>query len=494
MALSIMEKKPLFPKPLLLKPLLLKLLLLKPLLLKPLLLKPLLLKPLLLKLLLLKPLLLKPLLLKPLLLKPLLLKPLLLKPLLLKPLLLKLLLLKPLLLKPFLLKPLLLHKVLHGDIPIPEGWISSTNKNKPSIWINKQQYRFKKGLEDSKSRYECCSKKCYASFTVQERNGRLYFTRRPSEHGAECDREPDERRETQTRQRRRIQAEVANNGRTDGLVEGIIADGGLANTTLRDQRNLEQVAYRAARAQGQPAVLRSLDLDRAGYYQDFVSLVQRDVDKCRGNDQRLLLHADAGRPMIIWAADRNLNALNGSSGLIFDATFAVAPKGWQQLWVILIEKQGYYIPAVFILMARKTQEEYERALLKLRDVLTGKGLFQIISTLYIITDYELGMRQAILRVWEIDPERLRGCLFHLSKSWIRAYQSEGLASEYWASENVRTPTGRWLRSVIGLPCLSVEECKLAWADMKERKPQGEKIAKLVLYLDSHYMTDTSTFP
>ncbi|EER13915.1 hypothetical protein Pmar_PMAR000607 [Perkinsus marinus ATCC 50983] len=145
-------------------------------------------------------------------------------------------------------------------------------------------------------------------------------------------------------------------------------------------------------------------------------------------------------------------------------------------------------------MARKTQEEYERALLKLRDVLTGKGLFQIISTLYIITDYELGMRQAILRVWEIDPERLRGCLFHLSKSWIRAYQSEGLASEYWASENVRTPTGRWLRSVIGLPCLSVEECKLAWADMKERKPQGEKIAKLVLYLDSHYMTDTSTFP
>ncbi|EER15965.1 hypothetical protein Pmar_PMAR003424 [Perkinsus marinus ATCC 50983] len=131
-----------------------------------------------------------------------------------------------------------------------------------------------------------------------------------------------------------------------------------------------KVAYRAARTQGQPAVLSSLDLDRAGYYQDFVSLVQRDVDKCRGNDQRLLLHADAGRPMIIWAADRNLNALNGSSGLIYDATFAVAPKGWQQLWVILIEKQGYYIPAVFILMARKTQEEHERALLKLRDVLT----------------------------------------------------------------------------------------------------------------------------
>ncbi|EEQ97128.1 hypothetical protein Pmar_PMAR015541 [Perkinsus marinus ATCC 50983] len=243
--------------------------------------------------------------------------------------------------------------VLHGDIPIPEGWISSTNNNKPSIWINKQQYRFKKGLEDSKSRYECCSKKCYASFTVQVRNDRLYFTRRPGAHGAECDREPDEGRETQTRQRRRIQAEVANNGRTDGLVEGIIADGGLANTTLRDQRNLEQVAYRAARAQGQPAALKSLDLDRVGYYQDFVNLVQRDVDKCRGNDQRLLLHADAGRPMIIWAADRNINALNGSSGLIFDATFAVAPKGWQQLWVILIEKQGYYIPAVFILMARR---------------------------------------------------------------------------------------------------------------------------------------------
>ncbi|KAF4646820.1 hypothetical protein FOL46_005112, partial [Perkinsus olseni] len=103
--------------------------------------------------------------------------------------------------------------------------------------------------------------------------------------------------------------------------------------------------------------------------------------------------------------------------LIFDGTFYSAPAGFEQLWTAIAVVDGFYVPTFFVLMKNRQQTEYERALRRIRDELAERRLFGVVSAMNFVTDYEPGMRAAIANAWDVPPNHIRGCLWHLCKAW-----------------------------------------------------------------------------
>ncbi|KAF4682164.1 hypothetical protein FOZ60_010994 [Perkinsus olseni] len=385
-------------------------------------------------------------------------------------------------------------RVLLGVSPIPKEWIGRTNNKKRSIWVEHRNYREIKAQKDNKYMFRSCCKGCSVTLVLQERENGIFITRAPKAHPASCNQVPDPRRETQTRLRHQVQDTVASEGRRNGLVEDVVADGGLAQTTRNDFRNSTQAGYRAERARDGSAKIRSFERDRAGYYEDFVDFVVNKTTTTRGSDFPFILYSDHETPMIIWGASRNIEALSRASGMIWDATFLIAPKGWSQLWAGLAEIDGHYVPVYFVLMKDKSQNQYERALRKIGTDLAQRHLYQVLQTLYFITDFEPAMRNAFRSEWEIGPQKLRGCLFHLCKAWIRAIQAEGLAADYWANEATRSERGKWMHSLMGLPCLPEAECQETWEALKTEPPAADpQVQNLVQYLDGTYFGDNAVY-
>ncbi|KAF4703089.1 hypothetical protein FOZ62_011699, partial [Perkinsus olseni] len=289
------------------------------------------------------------------------------------------------------------HEVPGPNDPIPEECFSTTDRGNRSVWIGNRQWRRNKVLSETKARYRCSG--CTVSLLIEVRDGVSYLARPPRPHQPSCNATPDPAREERTRLRRRVQEEVARGGNRRDLVAEIVADHGNAFLNTNGERNLNAARYRAGNPQADRP--RRLDLYRQGYFEDFIRLAEEHAGHCRGTrgtgqQIRFLLYSNAENPMIIWATDRGIAALNRASGLLWDGTFYVAPQGWEQLWTGVAEIDGHYVPTYFVLMQRRTRQEYERALLQIRTELAQRQLFHVVSTLYYITDYESAMRNALV--------------------------------------------------------------------------------------------------
>ncbi|KAF4650506.1 hypothetical protein FOZ61_000252 [Perkinsus olseni] len=380
------------------------------------------------------------------------------------------------------------------DEPIPEDWFSTTDRGNRSVWIGNRQWRRTRAVNETKSRYRCSG--CTVSLLIETRDGSSYLVRAPRPHRPSCTAAPDPAREERTRLRRRVQEEVARGGNRRDLVAEIVADHGNAYLNTNGERNLNAARYRAGNAPGDRP--RRLDLDRRGYFEDFIRLAEQHAGRCRGTrgtgqQIRFLLYSNAENPMLIWATDHGIAALNRASGLLWDGTFYVAPPGWEQLWTGVAEIDGHYVPTYFVLMTRRTQQEYERALLQIRTDLAQRQLFHIVSTLYYITDYEIAMRNALVSMWEIGEEQLRGCLWHLGRCWVRNMQDE-MAAEYRAPRHLRTDKGRWLHRICGIACLPVDDCLAAWQHLQQTAPQGADIDRFIAYMEANYVGPNAVFP
>ena len=106
-----------------------------------------------------------------------------------------------------------------------------------------------------------------------------------------------------------------------------------------------------------------------------------------------------------------------------DGTFAVSPVGFQQLIVILVllPDLNLFFPACYILATNKTQRLYENSLKTLSDVAEDEGF--ILEPKTIMSDFELGLQNAIKKVFKISDDngngtKLVGCFFHYVKALI----------------------------------------------------------------------------
>ncbi|KAF4681336.1 hypothetical protein FOZ60_012244 [Perkinsus olseni] len=231
--------------------------------------------------------------------------------------------------------------------------------------------------------------------------------------------------------------------------------------------------------------MRNIATDPAGYYEDFSAAIAHFGSSCTRDDRRFLLYSDHNQPMFIWGADRNIESLAQAQTLIFDGTFYSALPGLSNSGQLSRSLTASTF-RLFVLMKNRQQTEYERALRRIRDELAERRLFGVVSAMNFVTDYEPGMRAAIANAWDVPPNHIRGCLWHLCKAWVGRIQSTMMA-EYRRSPAHREEKGIWLHHICGLPCLPEVTCREAWAELKRIAPDTADIADFVEYMERNYM-------
>jgi hypothetical protein len=166
-------------------------------------------------------------------------------------------------------------------------------------------------------------------------------------------------------------------------------------------------------------------------------------------DENFLLH-DTGteddKRMLMFATNSNLELLRHSNVWFGDGTFKVVPAIFEQLYTIHALVNGEVMPAVYVLMNGKSEEDYNR----LFEVLMRQGL----QPQSFNCDFEKSVHNAVHNCW---PEaEICGCLFHLGQCLWRKIQSSGLVTAYKDNENIRTRT-KFLVALAFLPVDKVAE-------------------------------------
>jgi len=92
-----------------------------------------------------------------------------------------------------------------------------------------------------------------------------------------------------------------------------------------------------------------------------------------------------------------------------DGTFDVAPSGFKQLLIIMVYLQKFHVfyPAAYITLTGKSESLYFHAFSDLKAVAIQHE-FSLKPTL-VMSDFESGLRNAIIKVWELKEEDMVGC-------------------------------------------------------------------------------------
>ena len=99
-----------------------------------------------------------------------------------------------------------------------------------------------------------------------------------------------------------------------------------------------------------------------------------------------------------------------------DGTFSLAPRQFQQLYVIRVPVGTTYASCVYALMSGKSQDEYEELL---RAVLAGCGQYGYDADPdVVITDFEQSVIRAVTAVLGSHVVH-RGCFYHLTQATWR---------------------------------------------------------------------------
>jgi len=115
--------------------------------------------------------------------------------------------------------------------------------------------------------------------------------------------------------------------------------------------------------------------------------------------------------------------------LFLDATFAVCPRGFSQLFIVMAYLSAYdlYVPVYFILMQTKDKATYEYVL----NMAIQHADYKLLAS-SVTTDFELGMMDAA-KFHFSEPCQLIGCFFHF-KQCARRKLIELLVPKYLISE------------------------------------------------------------
>lgn len=149
---------------------------------------------------------------------------------------------------------------------------------------------------------------------------------------------------------------------------------------------------------------------------------------------RWLLHYDPNseNKLIIFATDRHLRYLLDASYWIMDGTFKSSPNIFLQIYAIHVKINDQWFPVILTLMERKTKQSYQILFTILKEEIQIK-FDRTLNPTYISTDYESAVIDVIKA--EFPHAEICGCLFHLSQSFWRRVQLEGISEEYQREGN-----------------------------------------------------------
>ena len=148
---------------------------------------------------------------------------------------------------------------------------------------------------------------------------------------------------------------------------------------------------------------------------EFGSHLQESHNFTRNHFQTVI---DNDEVAVIWGSEQMINNLRNSSDKQFDATFKVVPKLFYQLFTIFINFKDHTLPALHVLMIRKTERLYTVVLLTIRQLIPG------FNPTFAIGDFEQASRNAFIAVF--PSITIISCWFHFTKAIFERVQKLGL--------------------------------------------------------------------
>ena len=98
----------------------------------------------------------------------------------------------------------------------------------------------------------------------------------------------------------------------------------------------------------------------------------------------------------------------------FNGTFCVVPKMFLQLFTLFIHVNGHTLPAIHVIMTRKTETLYRAAILAIRELISN------FNPIFAMRDFELAPRKVLKKIF--PSIRTIGCWFHFTKQFMRKFR------------------------------------------------------------------------
>ena len=175
---------------------------------------------------------------------------------------------------------------------------------------------------------------------------------------------------------------------------------------------------------------------------EFGSHLQESHNFTRNHFQTVI---DNDEVAVIWGSEQMINNLRNSSDIQFDATFKYVPKLFYQLFTIFINFKDHTLPALHVLMTRKTERLYTVVLLTIRQLIPG------FNPTFAIGDFKQASRNAFIAVF--PSITIISCWFHFTKAIFERVQKLDLSKLYQRNQSF----SMWIRKIMALPLLPEKE-------------------------------------
>ncbi|KAI6657091.1 hypothetical protein LOD99_15877 [Oopsacas minuta] len=159
---------------------------------------------------------------------------------------------------------------------------------------------------------------------------------------------------------------------------------------------------------------------------------------------RTMIISSEGFAALFWS-DFMFESLKNTDAINFDATFFVVPKLFYQLFTIFLQEGHHALPAIHILMSKKSESLYDDVLQKVREFMPD------FKPKLAVGDYERASRNSFRTAF--NSIEVSGCLFHFSRAIWKRLTKLHLTSSYTKNSEFNG----WVRSVMVLPMLPEEE-------------------------------------
>jgi len=163
--------------------------------------------------------------------------------------------------------------------------------------------------------------------------------------------------------------------------------------------------------------------------------------------------AEEGKALV-FASTQQLEMLQASNEVFFDATFKVVPGLYYQLLTIFASHRDVAFPAVYSLMTRKTQALYQAVFAMVKDLVPA------FNTTQVMADFEEASVAAFRQVY--GDVSVSGCWFHYCQAIVKRVQKIGLKDAYLNRDDVKDV----VRCILGLPLLPSSDIPAALQDIR----------------------------
>ncbi|XP_076051605.1 uncharacterized protein LOC143031528 [Oratosquilla oratoria] len=177
-------------------------------------------------------------------------------------------------------------------------------------------------------------------------------------------------------------------------------------------------------------------------------------------------------------ADDGIERLGSAQELFMDGNFAMAPKQFEQVYVIRVPIGETAVTVAYCLLEKKDEETYKEMLQIILDECERKDIFP--QPEIVMADFEKAVHNAVGEVFDGEVH-MKGCFFHLTQAVWRKVQQLGLAKKYREDEEFRLFVGK----IFGLAFLPVDYVKEGLNHLSSVVP--DDALELLGYFDATYV-------